>query len=199
MFWQEVHKIDQLLTLEINSWNSSITDPIWAFFSDKFVWAPMYAAIIALLIWKLGWKRGLLVLAGALLTFGFCDQFSNLIKAAVGRIRPLHDEFMVAHGLNILEKGGGFSFFSAHSANSFGLAFSTFVGMKLCLTSNGSAMPKWLKTYGYWMYFWAFMVAISRIFVGKHYLGDVIVGIIVGSLAGYAFSRLAYLFCRRIR
>lgn len=199
MFWQEVHKIDQLLTLEINSWNSSITDPIWAFFSDKFVWAPMYAAIIALLIWKLGWKRGLLVLAGALLTFGFCDQFSNLIKAAVGRIRPLHDEFMVAHGLNILEKGGGFSFFSAHSANSFGLAFSTFVGMKLCLTSNGSAMSKWLKAYGYWMYFWAFMVAISRIFVGKHYLGDVIVGIIVGSLAGYAFSRLAYLFCRRIR
>ena len=43
------------------------------------------------------------------------------------------------------------------------------------------------------------MVAISRIFVGKHYLGDVIVGIIVGSLAGYAFARLAYLFCRRIR
>ena len=199
MFWQEVHKIDQLLTLEINSWNSSITDPMWALFSDKFVWAPMYAAIIALLIWKLGWKRGLLVLAGALLTFGFCDQFSNLIKAAVGRIRPLHDEFMVAHGLNILEKGGGFSFFSAHSANSFGLAFSTFVGMKLCLTSNGSPMPKWLKAYGYWMYFWAFMVAISRIFVGKHYLGDVIVGIIVGSLAGYAFARLAHLFCRRIR
>jgi undecaprenyl-diphosphatase len=41
------------------------------------------------------------------------------------------------------------------------------------------------------MFFWAFMVAISRIFVGKHYLGDVIVGILVGSLAGYCFARLA--------
>lgn len=192
MFWEEVHHIDQLVTLEINSWDSPITDPIWQFFSDKLVWAPMYAAIIALLIWKLGWKKGLLVLAGALLTFGFCDQFSNLIKHAVERIRPLHDEFMVSNGLNILEKGGGYSFFSAHSANSFGLAFSTFLGMKLCLRDSGpSITPKWLKAYGAWMFFWATMVAVSRIFVGKHYLGDVIVGIIVGSLAGIAFGWLA--------
>ena len=206
MTWQEIHHIDQLLTLEINSWHSFITDPIWAFFSDKFVWAPMYAGIIALLIWKLGWKRGLIVLAGALLTFGFCDQFSNLIKHAVGRIRPLNDEFMIAQGLHVLERGGGYSFFSAHSANAFGLAFSTFVGMKRSLmgpsvrsnqttqpdsTSTTATMPKWLKAYGYWMFFWAFMVAVSRIFVGKHYLGDVIVGILVGSLAGYCFARLS--------
>ena len=188
MFWTEVHKADQLLTLEINSWNSFITDPVWAFFSEKIVWAPMYAAIIGLLIWKLGWKRGLIVLAAALLTFGFCDQFSNLVKHAVCRIRPLHDDFMVSHGLNILEQGGGYSFFSAHAANAFGLAFSTFTGMKLCL----KPCPKWLKTYGGWMFFWAFMVAVSRIFVGKHYLGDVIVGIIIGSVAGYAFARIAH-------
>ena len=165
---------------------------MWQFFSDKLVWAPMYAAIIALLIWKLGWKRGLMILAGALLTFGFCDQFSNLIKHAVARIRPLNDEFMISQGLHVLERGGGYSFFSAHSANSFGLAFSTFVGMKRSLLPSGSSasMPKWLKVYGWWMFFWAFMVAVSRIFVGKHYLGDVIVGILVGSLAGYCFARL---------
>ena len=193
MFWTEVHKADQLLTLEINSWNSFITDPVWAFFSEKIVWAPMYAAIIGLLIWKLGWKRGLIVLAAALLTFGFCDQFSNLVKHAVCRIRPLHDDFMVSHGLNILEQGGGYSFFSAHAANAFGLAFSSFTGMKLCLKT----CPKWLKTYGGWMFFWAFMVAVSRIFVGKHYLGDVIVGIIIGSVAGYAFARIAHLIISR--
>lgn len=199
MFWNEVHKADQLLTLEINSWDCFITDPIWQFFSDKLVWAPMYVGIIALLIWKLGWKRGLIVLAGALLTFGFCDQVSNIVKHAVGRIRPLHDEFMIANGLNVLEKGGGYSFFSAHAANSFGLAFSTFIGMKRCLTDGGATMPKWLKAYGSWMFFWATMVAVSRIFVGKHYLGDVLTGIIIGSLAGYAFARLAHFFCRRIR
>ena len=199
MFWNEIHKADQLLTLEINSWDSFITDPVWQFFSDKLVWAPMYAAIIALLVWKLGWKRGLIVLAGALLTFGFCDQVSNIVKHAVGRIRPLHDEFMLANGLNVLENGGGYSFFSAHAANSFGLAFSTFVGMKRCLSYGRSMMPKWLKAYGGWMFFWAAMVAVSRIFVGKHYLGDVVVGIIIGSLAGYAFARLSAYIAGKIR
>ena len=214
MFWTKIHNIDQLLTLEINSWHSFITDPMWVFFSQKLEWAPMYAGIIALLIWKLGWKRGLIILAGALLTFGFCDQFSNLIKHAVGRIRPLNDEFMISQGLHVLEHGGGYSFFSAHAANSFGLAFSTFIGMKRCLIGMPGAkasqtsshpdsqtatfmMPKWLKAYGCWIFFWAFMVAISRIFVGKHYLGDVIVGSIVGSLAGYCFARLCSFLATR--
>ena len=215
MIWTEIHKLDQLLTLKINSWNSCITDPMWQFFSDKLVWAPMYAAIIGLLIWKIGWKRGLMILAGALLTFGFCDQFSNLIKYSVGRIRPLNDDYMVSQGLHILEGGGGYSFFSAHAANSFGLAFSTFIGMKRCLmglpaqpdvqtTQDGQtsapAMPKWLRAYGWWMFFWAFMVSVSRIFVGKHYLGDVIVGIIVGSIAGCCYARLcSFLTLRYIK
>ena len=201
--WQEIHKFDQLLTLEINSWNCSITDPIWQFFSNIPVWIPMYVLIIALLIWKLGWKKGLIILAGALLTFGFCDQFSNLIKDATQRIRPLNDEFMKAQGLHILEKGGGYSFFSAHSANAFGLACCTFIGFRNCLRARickqisssesceqQTILPTWFKAYTTWMFCWAFMVAVSRIFVGKHYLGDVIVGITVGSLAGYAFGRL---------
>jgi undecaprenyl-diphosphatase len=71
--------------------------------------------------------------------------------------------------------------------------------MKRCLANGGAMMPKWLKAYGGWMFFWATMVAISRIFVGKHYLGDVIVGIIIGSIAGYIFARLASFPCSRVR
>ena len=191
MFWQKVHQFDQQVTLEINSWDSAFTDPIWEFFSDKYVWAPMYIAIIALLIWRLGWKKGLIAVAAALLTFGFCDQFSNVIKDAVGRLRPVNDEFMIASGLHILERGGGFSFFSAHAANSFGLAVSTFMGIK---------EDKRLRYRGYagWMFFWASMVSISRVFVGKHYLGDVLVGIIVGAAAGYAFGALARWIMKKI-
>lgn len=191
MFWQKVHQFDQQVTLEINSWDSAFTDPIWEFFSDKYVWAPMYVAIIALLIWRLGWKKGLIAVAAALLTFGFCDQFSNVIKDAVGRLRPVNDEFMIASGLHVLERGGGFSFFSAHAANSFGLAVSTFIGIK---------EDRRLRYRGYagWMFFWASMVSISRVFVGKHYLGDVLVGIIVGAAAGYAFGALARWIMKKI-
>ena len=167
-----------------------MTDPIWEFFSDKLVWIPMYAAIVGLLFWRLGWKTGLVAIAGVLLTFGFCDQFSNVIKYAVCRIRPVNDEFMVAQGLHILETGGGYGFFSAHAANSFGLAASTYIGIRL------DKRLKW-KGYAAWMFFWAAMVAISRVFVGKHYLGDIIVGSIVGLAAGLAFGYLAKWVCNK--
>lgn len=192
MNWQEIHKFDQALTLEINSWDSVVTDPIWQFFSNIPVWIPMYVAIIACLFWRLGWKRGLMMTLAAVLTFAFCDQFSNYIKDLVCRIRPLNDSFMLENGLNVLERASSsFSFFSAHSANSFGLATCTYLGFRL---------DNRLRYRGYaaWMYSWATLVAISRIFVGKHYLGDILAGSAIGVLAGLAFALIARQICRRI-
>ena len=198
MFWHELHKIDQGVSLEINSWDSPITDAIWQFFSNIPVWIPMYALIIALLIWKLGWKKGLVVLAAVGLTFGFCDQFSNIIKDAVGRIRPLNDPFMLENGLNVLEKGTlSFSFFSAHAANAFGLATCTCVAFNRIITPLNASKPKWLKAYIVWMFTWATLVALSRVFVGKHYLGDVLAGALIGAMAGYAFAWIASRICTR--
>lgn len=191
MFWQNIHQLDQQITLIINSWNSAFTDPIWAFISMKLVWAPLYIAIIALLVWKLGWKKALFIVMGVGLTIGFCDQFANLIKNSVCRIRPVNDEFMVAAGLNILEYGGGYSFFSAHAANSFGIAGCTWLGLKSCLTKD-TANAGLVKAFGWVMFTWASLVAISRIFVGRHYLGDVIVGTIVGIAGGLFFGWLSY-------
>ena len=190
MTWQEIHRFDQDLTLQVNSWHSDFSDPIWEFLSDIPVWIPMYVLIVAFVIWRLGWKKGLIVVAAALITFGFCDQFSNIIKDAVARLRPLNDEYMIANGLHILEKGGKYGFFSAHSANAFGLATSTLLGLRT---------DKRLRYRGYaaWMYSWAALVAVSRIFVGKHYIGDIIVGAIVGILAGYASISLAKWIIRR--
>lgn len=185
MDWQAIHHLDQKVTLEMNSWSSEITDVIWKFFSDIPVWIPMYVIIVGCLFWRLGWKKGLIMTLAAAATFGFCDQFSNLIKDLVERVRPLNDPYMLEHGLNILEgKSSSFSFFSAHSANAFGLATSTLIGFRL---------DKRLRYRGYaaWMYTWASLVALSRVFVGKHYLGDIIVGAAIGALAGYAFACLA--------
>lgn len=194
MFWNELHLFDQGVSLEINSWGSPLTDSLWLFFSSIPVWIPMYILIVAFLIWKLGWKRGLIVVAAAGLTFGFCDQFSNLIKDAVERVRPLNDAFMIENGLNILEGGSrSYSFFSAHAANAFGLATCTFVALRNLATS-----AKWIKLYAAWMFTWAPLVAISRVFVGKHYLGDVLTGAVVGVIAGYFFARLAISIIKRL-
>ena len=185
MFWEHIHKFDQNLTLEINSWDSPVTDPVWQFFSDIPVWIPMYVLIVACLIWRLGWKKGLIMTLAAVATFGFCDQFSNLIKDLVCRVRPLNDAYMLENGLNVLEGASrSFSFFSAHSANAFGLATSTLIGFRL---------DKRLKYKGYatWMFFWASMVALSRVFVGKHYLGDILAGALIGAAAGFTFASIA--------
>ena len=188
--WQTLEQADKLATLEINSWSSAITDPIWQIFSNIPIWVPMYVIIVAFIIQRLGWKKGLIVVAAAALTFGFCDQSSNFIKALTERLRPCHDPYMIHNGLNILESGGKFSFFSAHAANAFGLATCTTIGFRI---------DKRLKYKGYitWMYIWATLVAVSRIFVGKHFLGDVIVGICVGTMAGCAFGTLAKVIIKR--
>lgn len=191
MFWEHIHKFDQNLTLEINSWDSPVTDPVWQFFSDIPVWIPMYVLIVGCLIWRLGWKKGLIMTLAAVATFGFCDQFSNLIKDLVCRVRPLNDAYMLENGLNVLEGASrSFSFFSAHSANAFGLATSTLIGFRL---------DKRLKYKGYatWMFFWASMVALSRVFVGKHYLGDILAGALIGAAAGFAFASIARIIITR--
>ena len=189
--WKTLEKADQLATLEINSWHSGITDPIWEFFSNIPIWIPMYMLIVALVIWRLGWKKGLIVIAAAALTFGFCDQFSNFLKALTERLRPCNDPYMISNGLHILEKGGKYGFFSAHAANAFGLATSTFIGLR---TDNAHKYD-W---YAYFMYTWAFLVAVSRIFVGKHFLGDIIVGSMIGVAAGLVFGNGAKYLIRRI-
>ena len=79
--------------------------------SDIPVWIPLYVLIVAFVIWRLGWKRGAIVVAAALLTFGCSDQFSNFVKDSVERLRPLKDEYRIANGLHILENGGKYGFF----------------------------------------------------------------------------------------
>lgn len=190
MNWQEIHRLDQDATLWINSFYSDFSDVVWSLFSNKLIWIPLYLLIVYFVIRRLGWKRGGIVVAGALLTFAFCDQFSGYIKDLTERLRPLRDSYMMEHALHVLEGGGKYGFFSAHAANVFGLATSTYIGLRL----DGRMRYTF---YAVGMYIWAALVSVSRIFVGKHYLGDVLVGIVVGLLAGCAFAWIARMVIKR--
>ena len=196
----EIHRLDQDVSLWINGFHSEFSDFVWIFFSNIPVWIPMYVLIVALLVWRLGWKKGLIIVLAAAAAFGFCDQFSNIIKDLVGRVRPLNDEFMKANGLVVLEKGSrSFSFFSAHAANAFGLAACTSIGLKMdrrWFPADRSPVS-WGKAYIWWMFIWASLVAVSRVFVGKHYLGDVVAGALIGIIAGAFFALLAKAIIRR--
>ena len=191
MNWQEIHRLDQDITLWINGFHSVISDGIWAFLSNIPVWIPLYVLIIAFILRRLGWRKGGIVVLSAVLTVVFCSSFSYYMKELTERLRPLLDTYMLENSLHVLETGGKYTFFSAHSANAFGLATSTYLGLRMDQRAE-------YKVYAISMYTWATLVAVSRIFVGKHYLGDVIVGVCVGIVAGLLFAWVARRLAMRI-
>lgn len=193
MTWQQLHELDQQFTLFLNSIHSGVTDPVMVFFSNIPVWIPMYVIVAVFLFIRLGWKKALVAVASIALTFLLCDQIANLFKDGIARLRPCHDDFMVGEGLRILEgKGGLYGFFSGHASNSFGFAVSSSMAFR---------NDRRLKYRGYsaWIFFWASMVSISRVFVGKHYIGDVVTGIIFGTVLGLAAGFAARAIIKRLK
>ena len=184
--------IDQELTLRINSCHSGISDNIMMMLSDHKVWIPLYAGVVAYLVYRLGWRRAFIVIVATALSFLFCDQLSNLSKSIFGRLRPCYSSYMLDNGLHMLEgRGGLYGFFSSHAANTIAYATCTSMGFRIDKSRK-------YHLYTSLIFIWAFAVGISRIFAGKHYLGDVLVGMIVGLVVGYLLSLFARWLCKKI-
>lgn len=195
-FLKYIEALDKDLTLAINSFNCPFTDQIWMFFSDKKVWFPFYLLVAAALIWRLGWKRGLIMILTAALCITCVDQFANLIKDTVARLRPCNDDWMVLRGLHILEAPHPkyiYGFYSAHAGNAMAFAVMTFLSFRM-EKKNGYVIP-----YGVVAITWAFLVGVSRIFVAKHFLGDVLVGFAVGAAIAAALFMLARFVIRKLK
>ena len=186
-------RLDQDITLAINSIHTQFTDLVWQTFSNSHVWFALYLIIAAFLVWRAGWKKGLVFVLSMALCLLACDQFANLIKFYVCRLRPCHDPYMLERGLRVLEdKGGMYGFFSSHAANSFGFAVCASQGIK-------AARKQSYNWFAWVMFIWAALVSVSRIFVGKHYLGDILVGTLVGLVLGSVFASLGHYICSKIK
>ncbi len=192
MIWEILHQWDQVITLSLNHLHSGLSDNIMMFLSKKELWFPMYAIMAYFVFRRLGFKKGLIVMLSVGLTIAACDQTSNLFKYSIGRLRPCYNADMLTGGLHILEgRSSLFGFFSAHSANAFGLAAVTIYGFK------NDKKFKYNK-YAVFILLWAFLVAISRIFVGKHYFGDILVGGFIGIAYGCIFGFLTRLLIQKL-
>ena len=190
-FIDQINRADQEITLLINSLSWSWTDWFWMVMSDIKTWIPAYLICVYFLFERLGWKKALIVIASAALGFLLCDQLSTLVKHSVLRLRPNYTSRMLRDGLTILEKRGGFyGFFSAHAANSFSLAVCLILGFRNDKTHT-------YKAFRACALVWATLVSFSRIIVGKHFFGDILVGAIVGVTIGYSFGMLARFIIRK--
>ena len=183
---------DRHITLAFNQLSSPVSDWIGMLFSNREVWFVLYAVVAVMLVVRLGWKRGLGAIVCISLTIVVCDQGGNFVKSAVARFRPCWDSWMVQNGLNMLEgRGDYYGFYSAHAANAMGFA----AGSTGCFRWNGGKC----RAYSIGICIWALLVGFSRVFVGRHFFGDVTVGFFVGIVSGFLFARLGGILCSKLK
>ena len=180
-------QLDRQFTLWINQHNLEALNGFWHFVSQVGVWFPFYGLIAGLVIWKLGWKKGLWVVGYAIMGVLLTDQLANAFKEGFMRLRPCRDPWMIAHGVLCPDGiiGGMHSFYSGHASNSFG--FAALVWASLQLNDNGHNY-RWV---GLCMFLWAAVVSLSRIMLAAHFLGDILVGSLIGTAIGLSMAYCA--------
>lgn len=171
-------ELDKELLLAINGWNSSFCDPIMLFITNKWSGIPIYTVLVFMIFYKINLRLSIIMFFSIILTFALTDYLAvHLFKNVFERLRPGWDP-TTEHLIRLLEgRGGKFGFVSNHAANFFGLA----------VISSGVLKKKW---YTIFIFCWSAAVAYSRIYVGKHFPGDVICGAIFGAFIGWLVLNL---------
>jgi len=146
------------------------------FVSGKIEWVAFVLFMIYILIKKTSWKESLLIILTIVLLATTCDQFtSSFCKPFFERLRPTHDPFFMnkVHIVNGY-RGGLYGFVSSHAANSFG--FAVFASLLLRH-----------KFFTCAIFLWVVLVSYSRIYLGVHFISDVMAGMFVGGFWGYIY------------
>jgi undecaprenyl-diphosphatase len=178
-------ELDRDAFLFLNRLNTPWLDTIMPWITRTESWTPLFLVLIYLVIREYR-KDSWAVLLGVALTILFADQVtSELMKPFFARLRPSHDPSL--DGLvHIVDgyRGGLYGFASGHAANTFGVA--TFVVSVL-------SRYRWIP----WLFLWAGLMTYSRIYLGVHYPGDVLVGAIVGIVGALLMLRLTEFLLKR--
>jgi undecaprenyl-diphosphatase len=172
---------DEQIFRILNGLHAEFLDGIMVFATKTHTWFPLYALIIFFLF-RTYRKDTFLVLFAVFLLILLADQFaSGLMKPLFERLRPCHrEDFQTWIFLPDGKAGGKFGFISSHAANTFALA--AFLSLLL--------KNKMHASFRYLLWFWAFFVSYTRIYVGVHYPLD----LIFGGGSGVMWARLIYFF-----
>lgn len=174
-----MNAIDQAITLFINGSDLLYLDRLARIATHTSTWIPLAIVLIYVLI-----RRGDLVsffstvLAIALCIF-FADQMASTVcKPLFERYRPAQDP-SIMYMVDVVDgyRGGLYGFFSSHAANTVSVA--TFLSL---MFRN--------KLLSWWLASWAAVNCWTRIYLGVHYVGDILVGCVWGFFVGWCIYRL---------
>lgn len=172
---------DSSILLAVNGMHSSYFDTFMWLCSRKFEWIPFYLSIIYVLFRNFNWRVVLysLVAMGVILLLTDAVS-SHFIRPVVARLRPSNLENPISEMIHIVDnhRGGRYGFPSSHASNSWGLVF--FVGLLL--------RRRVLTTF---LACWALLLCYSRLYLGVHYPGDLLAGMMLGAVVA---SLVYYVF-----
>ena len=177
-------ELDKQLLLSLNGSESLFFDGLVKTLTATPTWIPLYVALFWLVLknndkaWKVLLVVGCAVIC--LLLAGSVDDM--LVKPGVARWRPTRDG-EIGYLVDIVNgyRGGRFGFFSAHASNTFSIA----VFFALLIRSRVLSVS---------LILWSLMNCWTRLYLGVHYPGDILCGLLWGAFVGF----LAWLFHQRV-
>lgn len=166
-----IEKADTATFLLLNSLHFEAMDFIMFWITKQETWYVFYFALAVWIFYEYRGK-GFLLLLMIVITIIITDQLtSSLMKPFFERLRPCHDPSITEQVHLVGGCGGLYGFASSHAANTFGLA------MILYLLFGE------IWKFNKYLFIWAAIVSYSRIYVGVHFPGDIIIGALLGVLA----------------
>lgn len=179
-------QIDQALSLSINHFHTPWLDQVMAAISGRLIWVPLYALLAFLVFRVYGWKSALVVVLAIVLNLVLTDQISVALKDHFMRLRPCHHP-RLSEILHLSDGcGGKYGFVSSHAANTMGLAMLTSLLLPY----------RWLPPV---MMLYALLNGYSRIYLGKHFVLDILGGYALGMALGIGVYYLTLGILKRLK
>ena len=196
---EQLLQLDIDILLAINGFHNDLLDTFFWNVSSKFIWIPMYAVMLFLLIRRYG-KRSIWLILALIAAFALSDSLCHLIKHMVCRPRPSHNELLTLsiHFINNYH-GGHYGFPSQHAANTFAIAllFCLIWGRgendtkhrnASILSEQGINSSEKTKhrnasiLVAIPLFIWTALNCLSRVYLAVHYPTDILAGIIFGTI-----------------
>ncbi len=170
----------------INSSHSPFWDQVMWLYSGIYVWIPFLLFLIFVLVYKKETREWLPALIFFVVTVVLCVLFSvYMTKPFFARLRPVfHPSFMDEVRTLYETVKDPYGFISGHSAISFGIA--TFTAM---LFRN--------RLYSCVIFLWALIMTYSRVYLGVHFISDIVAGALAGAVIAYLVYRCYESYIRR--